>query len=235
MHGIPDHVISDNGPQYSSDGFKAFSEEYGFVHITSSSLYPQSNGEAERAVQTAKNILKNNTDPHLGFLAYRTTPLHNGQSPSELLMRRTLRSTLPITQEALKKYPTGNPDELRTREEQYRDKSAQNYNRRHWTIALPPLTSGDTVWIRDQNKFGAIQKRLSSPRSYQTLTETGSSIRRNRQALVHTGTNSNQPVPDQPRCPTPTRPSPTRPAVGDTDGMTTRSCRVIKQPQRLDL
>ena len=145
VHGIPDHVISDNGPQYSSDGFKAFSKEYGFVHITSSPLYPQSNGEAERAVQMAKNILKKNTDPHLGFLAYRTTPLHNGQSPSELLMRRTLRSTLPITQEALKKYPTGNPDELRTREEQYRDKSAQNYNRCHRTIALPPLTSGDTV------------------------------------------------------------------------------------------
>ena len=84
------------------------------------------------------------------------------------------------------------------------EKFMQNYNRCHRTIALPPLTSGDTVWIRDQNKFGAIQERLSSPRSYQIMTETGSSIRRNRQALVHTGTNSNQPVPDQPRCPTPT-------------------------------
>ena len=107
VHGIPDHVISDNGPQYSSDGFKAFSEEYGFVNITLSPLYPQSNGEAKRDVQTAKNILKNNTDPHLGFLAYRTTPLHNGQSPVELLMRRTFRWTLPVTQDALKKYPTG--------------------------------------------------------------------------------------------------------------------------------
>ena len=56
VHGIPDHVISDNGPQYSSDGFKAFSKEYGFVHITSSPLYLQSNGEAERAVQTAKTF-----------------------------------------------------------------------------------------------------------------------------------------------------------------------------------
>ena len=150
-------------------------------------------------------------------------------------MRRTLRSTLPITQDTLKKYPTGNPQELHTREEQNRDKSAQNYNRRHRTIVLPPLTNGDTVWIRDQNKFGVIQERLSSPWSYEIILETGSSTRRNRQALVHTGTNNNQPAPDQPRCPTPTRPSPTRPAVGDTDGMTTRSGFVIKQPQRLDL
>ena len=154
VHSIPDHVISDNGPQYSSDCFKAFSEEYGFVHITSSPLYPPSNGEAELAVQTAKSILKKNTDPHLGFLAYHATPLHNGQSPAEHLMRRTLCST--VTQDAVKKYPTGNPQKLPTREEQYWDKSAQNYNRHHQTI--PPLTSGDMVWIQDQKMFGEIQE-----------------------------------------------------------------------------
>ena len=38
-HGIPGYMISDNGPQYASKAFSAFSQEYGFQHITSSPYY----------------------------------------------------------------------------------------------------------------------------------------------------------------------------------------------------
>jgi len=57
-HGIPDRMITDNGPQFSSDAFKQFTKDYCFQHHTSSPHYPQSNGLAERAVQTVKNLLK---------------------------------------------------------------------------------------------------------------------------------------------------------------------------------
>ena len=55
-HGIPDVVKSDNGTQYMSCEFKDFSSSYEFRHVTSSPLHPQSNGEAERAVQTIKKL-----------------------------------------------------------------------------------------------------------------------------------------------------------------------------------
>ena len=53
-HGIPEKVISDNGPQFSSHKFSQFANKYCFDHVTSSPYFPQSNWEAERAVQTIK-------------------------------------------------------------------------------------------------------------------------------------------------------------------------------------
>ena len=85
-HGVPTELVSDNGPQFSADVFTEFTKAYGISHNTSSPRYPQGNGEAERAVKTIKTILNKSEDPYLGLLAYRTTALQNGYSPSQLLM-----------------------------------------------------------------------------------------------------------------------------------------------------
>ena len=50
-HGIPEVIVSDNGPQYAAFKFAMFAAEKGFTHITSSPRYPQSNGKAKRAEQ----------------------------------------------------------------------------------------------------------------------------------------------------------------------------------------
>ena len=50
-YGVPDLVISDNGPQYANAEFAAFSKSYEFQHQTSSPYHVPSNGEAERAVR----------------------------------------------------------------------------------------------------------------------------------------------------------------------------------------
>lgn len=57
-HGIPETFVSDNGPQYTSEQFRKFAKGWNFKHITSSPHYPQSNGKAENAVKTVKNILR---------------------------------------------------------------------------------------------------------------------------------------------------------------------------------
>ena len=95
-HGIPATLVSDNGPQYSSQEFLAFSHEYNFTHTTSSPHYPQSNGLSDRMVRTVKSLLSKSSDPYSALLAYRSTPLPwCGYSPGELLMGRKIRSEIP--------------------------------------------------------------------------------------------------------------------------------------------
>ena len=101
-HGIPEIVRSDNGSQYSSAEFMSFASSYGFQHITSSPKFPQSNGQAERCVQTVKNLLKKSNDPYLALLSYRATPLSwCDLSPAELSMGRRLRTSVPQTDKFL--------------------------------------------------------------------------------------------------------------------------------------
>ena len=54
--GVPKTVMSDRGPQFSSEEFKAFANQYCFDHTTSSLRYLQSNGMIEQMVQTVKAV-----------------------------------------------------------------------------------------------------------------------------------------------------------------------------------
>ena len=98
--GIPEVLISDNGPQYDCKEFKEFSKEWDFHHVISSPYYPKSNGLAENSVKTVKRMIKkcgdSKQDVYKAILAYRSSPLKSGQSPVQLLMNRRIRSSLPI-------------------------------------------------------------------------------------------------------------------------------------------
>lgn len=47
--GIHLELVSDNAMQFTSEKFQKFKQKYGFVHVTSSTCYPQTNGIAEQA------------------------------------------------------------------------------------------------------------------------------------------------------------------------------------------
>ena len=180
-HGIPEVVISDNGPQFSSEAYKHFAEDYQFKHVTSSPYYPRSNGEAERAVGTVKRLIEKEGDPYLALLAYRSTPLQNGYSPSELLMCQKLRGIVPITREQLQPKV---PDEERLKCQDTKAKARQkkDFDRYHRAKETLPLSPGERVWIPDRESEALVGSEVA-PRSYEFTTTDGSTVRRNQSSV----------------------------------------------------
>ena len=185
--GIPDEVVSDNGPQFSSAEFQELARQLDFRHITSSPHHPQGNGHAERAVQAAKRIL-HQEDPLIALMCYRSTPCTTtGVSPAELLMGTKIRTTLPTLEKNLRpKWPNGKTVERKDAGE--KAKQAFYYNRRHGARPLPPLRPGDAVLVKlDQEKAwvtpAVISKESVTPRSYIINTPQGAELRRNRRHL----------------------------------------------------
>ena len=169
-HGIPERLISDNGPQYSSEEFRVFSARYGFDHDTSSPLYPRSNGFIEKTVQTVKKLFtkakESGGDPHLVMLCLRTTPIdHNLPSPCELLNGRRYKQNLP----AISSRSDGNinafPQQRQDIYKSYHDRTAKE---------LAPLSPQQTVRvlnpIRKTWDLAKVTNKASTPRSYNILT-----------------------------------------------------------------
>ena len=180
-HGIPETVVSDNGPQYTSEMYAEFAKSYQFEHVTSSPYYPKSNGEAERAVGTIKRMWEKCDDPYLALLAYRSTPLHIGYSPSELLMSRMLRSTVPTTRG--QRFPRVlDQDTVRVLDNKTKGRQKKNHDSHHGARALPPLNPGDSIWIPDRQVEARVDQEVG-PQSYEVTSSDGS-YRRNRRDLV---------------------------------------------------
>ena len=95
--GIPRCIVSDGGTQFMLQEFK----DWHIDHRITSPTNAQSNGQAERFVQTVKNNLtkamEGGEDLHLAILSCITTPLnHSLLLPAELLNSRKFRCLLPL-------------------------------------------------------------------------------------------------------------------------------------------
>ena len=101
--GIPEVVVTDNGPCFVSQEFETYLTKNGVKHITSAPYHLSSNGLAERAVQLVKKGLKKEKEGSMSsriarvLMAYRTTPQSTtGMTPSELLQERRIRTRLDL-------------------------------------------------------------------------------------------------------------------------------------------
>lgn len=259
-HGIPSIVRSDNGPCFNCAEFRAFAQQYGFKHITSSPNFPQSNGLVENGVKIVKRLLKKATmsksDPYLALLTYRSTPLKHGLSPAEMLFTRKVRTTMPDLLETAKgendnKIQEGKQSNRNT-QKRYYDKGAKE---------LSELNTDDRVRLHNGKNWSQEARVLGkvAHRSYEVMTPEGVTYRRNRRHLLWVPgtvierqlyTQPNTPEPDrhserhsqiesqshtQPSIPVPHRH--TRALSSNTEVceevQRKRSDRVVKSPQRL--
>lgn len=187
-HGIVQTLISDNARQYTSSEFAEFAKQWDFQHETSSPTYPQSNGLAERTVQTVKALFTKakqaGKDPYLALLEYRNSPLACGKSPAQLLMSRQLRSVLPLTSDQLDpKVP--NKSQIREKMYESKERSKGFYDRS--AIPLKPLSTGESVRIKQGKCWKPAQvTRKVNNRSYIVYTHDGANYRRNRRHILKT-------------------------------------------------
>ena len=92
--GLPEHMVTDNGTQSTSDEFQKFLRENDILHTLIAPGHPAANGLAERYVGEFKDKLGRIGDTGESvrtkldrfLLTYRATPTTLGKSPSELLM-----------------------------------------------------------------------------------------------------------------------------------------------------
>ena len=107
--GIPETIVSDNGPQFVAQEFKQFCKLNGVKQVLVAPYHPSSNGLAERAVKTIKEGIRKMSEGSLldkvsRFLFhYRLTPQSTtGKAPAELMMGcRIPRSRLDLVQPCL--------------------------------------------------------------------------------------------------------------------------------------
>ena len=173
-HGFCDILVTDNGPAYVSQEFETFLRDCSIKHVTSSPIYPQSNGFAESMVKVMKNLITKsfeaNEDPNWALLAYRATPLSASlPSPAQILHGRPLRTNLPSPR------PTAQNDDIT---------DAQHNRQQSYTQlskpSLPQLQNGQSVTMCNHNthtwQSATITNVLPTPSSYITeevIVETG--------------------------------------------------------------
>ncbi|UYV80142.1 K02A2.6-like, partial [Cordylochernes scorpioides] len=143
-YGLPEELVSDNGPQFTGSEMKGFLEGNGIKQTLIPAYHPQSNGLAERAVRTIKTALDKNKRK-IGdtiqdtlskvLLAYRSTPhVTTGKTPSELFIGRALRTRVSLIHPSLAS---------RVRDQQARQ---MKYDRR---THLEEFQIDDLVWCKN--------------------------------------------------------------------------------------
>ena len=255
LFGVPTQIVSDNGPQYTGQPFKAMCKKWGIRHITSSPRYPRSNGMAERSVRTIKNLMtkckQTGQDIDVALLHLRATPLGGKlPSPAELLLGRSLRTTLPSHN--LYRHPDA--DEVLDNLSRKQEKMKENHDRTAGPN-LPPLQVGQRVRVRDTRDQTWIPAKVTKvgkqPHSYEVETPNGTMLRRNRSHLREVPS-TNAPVRNKEallpvrrrvtfaegeitgpqHTPAQTPPKPILKRRLDDDKIVTRSGRVIRKPLR---
>lgn len=155
--GVPELVVSDNAAEFTSAPLLAWLERNGARKMESPPYSPQSNGAAERAVQTIKKALQAWTQrlTHGSFVAFlqkallhhRNSSTSRGRTPAELVLGRRLRVPVVST------FQQGDPV-------QFKANGDTNSSRAEFLMSQGRNTSwlltGAKLQLASNNQFGPL-------------------------------------------------------------------------------
>ena len=179
VHGIPDVIISDNGPPFNGDEYVRYLQALGIEAKFSTPHWPQGNATVERFMQPLGKALKTakvegrpwRQELNRFLLQYRTTPhCTTGVPPSELLFNRTVKGKIPV----ITRKQTINRHKEARENEQTRKERNKEYadHRRH--VKKSDIAIGDYVLVR-QEKRNKLTTNFN-PAPYKVIKRTGVEI-----------------------------------------------------------
>uniref|UniRef100_A0A1U7YRA6 Uncharacterized protein LOC104247112 n=2 Tax=Nicotiana sylvestris TaxID=4096 RepID=A0A1U7YRA6_NICSY len=102
LHGVPISIISDRGAQFTANFWRSFQKGLGTQVNLSTAFHPQTDGQAERTIQTLEDMLracvldfKGNWDDHLPLIEFAYNNSYHSSikmAPYEALYGRRCRS-----------------------------------------------------------------------------------------------------------------------------------------------
>jgi hypothetical protein len=157
IFGMPLCLVSDNGPQLTSEEFESYLKNNGIRHKKSAPYHPASNGQAEKFVRTSKTAIKkmlgtkeNPSKKHLNkiikiFLQeYRSTPqAESGATPAKLFLKRDIKMGLELALN-LENQHIIEVDKNKEINKEIYDAKAKSINK--------TFNKNDLVWIKPHEK-----------------------------------------------------------------------------------
>lgn len=192
--GLPQQLVSDNGPPFTSGEFKSFLKSNGIRQTLSPPFHPATNGLAENSVKNVKKRIKvalmNNDNVNLALskflLAYRNS-VHSttNETPAKLMFNRPLRTKLDLIRPNIHSHVTDK-----------QNKQIVNYGGSKTRV----LYEGQPVIVRDyrgRNKWieGVIIKTLSAV-SYLVRLKNDAIWKRHIDQIIGLNSESITPSPD---------------------------------------
>ena len=197
--GLPEHLVSDNGAQFTSEEFATFVRSNGIKHTKTAPYHPAINGLAEHMIQTFKSAMKSSKDDKGNvytklarfLLAYRNSP-HSwtGETPASLMFGRKLRTKMDQALPDIKtKVSSNQSDQVKS----------------HSQAALRVFNIGDKVLVREYRQHqrwqhGTISAQTGS-RSYEEEIAPGVIWRRYCDQIIHTSSSTSPSTTPQPILP----------------------------------
>ena len=155
--GYPKMVVSDNGPQFTSDSFKSFLRDIGVQPRMVTTYWPRANGEIEQFFRNIGKVIRgcilqrtNYKEGIQTFLrSYRTTPHSSpGVAPVKLMLGYEPRTKLPVIEKIV---TSKHIKQAQGRDQQVKLNMKKIYDKLHHT-RVSELKSGDTVLQRQSKK-----------------------------------------------------------------------------------